>query len=131
MQVNLFPLFDRTADFQAKKNAADVICTNFREVLLVVKHRLYVLIRSPKLRQIDFELQQVRAAGGHKALGCVAQHKWRCRRAVIAANFGHGEQQGLGGDGQGWPGNGWTQAVQSTSATCYCRVKGGMESKAD
>lgn len=64
MQVNLFPLFDRTADFRAKKNAADLIYTNFRKVLLVVKHRLYVLIRSPKLRQIDFKLEQVRAAGG-------------------------------------------------------------------
>lgn len=31
MQVNLFPLFDGTADFPAKKNATDLIYTKFQK----------------------------------------------------------------------------------------------------
>lgn len=31
VQVNLFPLFDGTADFPVKKNATDLICTKFQK----------------------------------------------------------------------------------------------------
>lgn len=63
VQVNLFPPFDRTADYPAEKNATDFICRNLRKVLLVVNQQLYQLIRSSKLRQMDLKAGWVRAAG--------------------------------------------------------------------
>lgn len=63
VQVNLSPLFDRTADYPAEKNATDFICRNLRKALLVVSQQLYQLIRSPKLRKMDLKAGWVRAAG--------------------------------------------------------------------
>lgn len=63
VQVNLSPLFDRTADYPAEKNATDFICRNLRKALLVVSQQLYQLIRSPKLRKMDLKAGRVRAAG--------------------------------------------------------------------
>lgn len=84
MQVNLFPLFDGTADSQSRKMPQMLSTQNFREALLMLRHGLYQLIRSPWLRQIHFKLEEVRAAGELrecegtlKSMGCLAQYKWR------------------------------------------------------